>query len=385
LGKGNGHRVFLVGCFVAVIFAGFALETGVEVHRWTNEAIEDGLAQAEVPQVAELFLHVPSAKNLRVFENELKESSWLNQMLRPRMQCLNFFMLNDPGDKGLVGREGWYFYKPGVRYLVEPYPSGAGVASAIISFRDQLAKRDIRLLVVPVPGKASVYPGRLAARATGKGEQIHANTRRLIEELRASDVEVVDVFETLRQERSSASLGKLYLSQDTHWSPAGVKLAASVVAKKIRDMGLAPTPAVDYNLKPVSLARLGDVIRMMKSPGIERRVEPEKVLCSQVVRRSSGELYADDVESPILVLGDSFLRIYQYDAPRSAGFISHLAHQLRSPLTSVVNDGGASTLVRRDLLSRPDKLAGKKLVIWEFVERDIRFGKDGWQDVPLPR
>jgi hypothetical protein len=93
--------------------------------------------------------------------------------------------------------------------------------------------------------------------------------------------------------------------------------------------------------------------------------------------------YRDDPTSPVLVLGDSFLRIYQTDAPTSAGFIAHLARELRHPVASVVNDGGASTLVRQELARRPQLLAGKKVVIWEFVERDIRFGTEGWKRVPL--
>jgi hypothetical protein len=28
-------------------------------------------------------------------------------------------------------------------------------------------------------------------------------------------------------------------------------------------------------------------------------------------------------------------------------------------------------------------LKGKKLVVWEFVERDIRFGAEGWKDIEL--
>jgi hypothetical protein len=43
-----------------------------------------------------------------------------------------------------------------------------------------------------------------------------------------------------------------------------------------------------------------------------------------------------------------------------------------------------STLVRQDLFRRPELLQDKKVVIWEFVERDIRFGAEGWQLVPLP-
>jgi hypothetical protein len=86
----------------------------------------------------------------------------------------------------------------------------------------------------------------------------------------------------------------------------------------------------------------------------------------------------------VLVLGDSFLRIYQQDEPGGAGFIAHLARELKQPLTSVVNDGGASTLVRQELHRRPALLQNKRVVVWEFVERDIRLGTEGWQQVPLP-
>ena len=58
---------------------------------------------------------------------------------------------------------------------------------------------------------------------------------------------------------------------------------------------------------------------------------------------------------------------------------------LGNRLPSIVNDGGASTLVRQELARRPALLLNKKLVIWEFAERDIRFGTEGWQIVPLAR
>ena len=67
-----------------------------------------------------------------------------------------------------------------------------------------------------------------------------------------------------------------------------------------------------------------------------------------------------------------------------AGFIAHLARELKQPLASVVNDGGASTLVRQELHRRPALLENKRVVVWEFVERDIRLGMEGWQTVPLP-
>ena len=86
----------------------------------------------------------------------------------------------------------------------------------------------------------------------------------------------------------------------------------------------------------------------------------------------------------VLVLGDSFLRIYERDEPGAAGFIAHLAKELGQPLSSIVNDGGASTLVRQELARRPQRPGpARALVIWEFVERDIGYGTEGWQILPL--
>ena len=132
------------------------------------------------------------------------------------------------------------------------------------------------------------------------------------------------------------------------------------------------------------MQRLGDVLIMMSLPLTNRLFQPESVACKQVVREDTGELYQDDKASPLLILGDSFLRIYERDEPKSAGLISHLAQALSMPLTSIVNDGGASTLVRQELSRKPELLQNKQVVIWEFVERDIRFGTEGWQKVPLP-
>ena len=117
---------------------------------------------------------------------------------------------------------------------------------------------------------------------------------------------------------------------------------------------------------------------------MERLFAPQSVDCTQVIDAASGTPYADDPNAPVLVLGDSFLRIFERDEPGSGGFVAHLAGQLGFGLSSIINDGGASTLVRQQLSRKPALLDGKKVVVWEFVERDIRFGTEGWQRVPLP-
>ena len=63
-----------------------------------------------------------------------------------------------------------------MQYLVEPvrsvpvraYPQTPhdaitnDIFTAIVSFRDELAKRGIKLLVMPAPNKSSIYPEMLA-------------------------------------------------------------------------------------------------------------------------------------------------------------------------------------------------------------------------------
>ena len=38
-------------------------------------------------------------------------------------------------------------------------------------------------------------------------------------------------------------------------------------------------------------------------------------------------------------------------------------------------------LVREKLARKAGVLKGKNLLIWEFVERDLRFGAEGWKTI----
>jgi hypothetical protein len=378
--KSKIKHVSLITAFILVLLS-------VGVVQFATE-----LSEGQQPQVAELFQQVPTKGNLRMFENDLEKSCRLADKFRPSVQYAQFLLLADMGDKALMGRSGWFFYKPAIQYLIEPLPTDSAygpsdILSAITSFRDQLARHSIKLLVVPAPNKASIYPEMLTRRAVGLQQPVNPKTIDILSKLRESGVEVVDLFRLFAEARKSQPPGdnkRYYLEQDSHWSPDGMHLAAQAVTKRILDSGWAEKGNVKYRLKSVTIERHGDVLKMVRVPKIESSFEPEILNCEQVVNADIGRLYHDDPNSQILVMGDSFLRIYSRDEPGCAGFIEHLACELGLPLTSVINDGGASTLVRQELSRKPALLRNKKLVVWEFVERDIRFGTEGWQQVQLP-
>jgi hypothetical protein len=374
----NAARLLVQG-FLAIVFAVPLLQLGVELRR------------GQEVSALEVFRQKPSAANLRAYEDSLEDASVVARALRPLFQFAQFTWLRDGGEKALVGRDGWLFYKPGFDDMIargQPTTATNDPVAAIVAFRDALAARGVQLLVVPAPNKESVYPDRLTRRAPEGQGLLSPTTRGLLERLRAAQVEYVDLFAAFAAARTNAPASNpapLYLKQDSHWSPDGLSLAARAVARRLAALGWIQPGRAGFAEKPSPVNRLGDVLRMLQSVAIERASTAESVPCVQVVREDGGQLYQDEPDSEVLVLGDSFLRVYQQDEPGAAGFIAHLAKELKQPLTSLVSDGGASTLVRQELHRRPALLRNKKVVVWEFVERDLRLGTEGWQWVPLPR
>jgi hypothetical protein len=344
-------------------------------------------------------------------------------MVRPAVQRVQFEMLGDCGAKGVAGRDGWFFYRPGLQALYEEDRGGTdrrAVVAAITAFRDQLRDRGIELLVVPVPGKACMYPDRVTGRSASPHLTADAPGALLLAALERHGIATVDLYQTFRAARGDGAGASpdepLYLSRDTHWTPAGARLAAHAVAARVRELGRAPERPWNYATRTVRVARNGDVLAMVQVPGLSDRYAPEVVECAQVLDPmagamvpppggrpgtfTNGHLIDTPLEAAILLLGDSYCRIYQYAEPASlaagasgekrrllpgsAGFPSLLALALEAPVDYIVSDGGAATDVRRRLSVDPEILQAKRIVVWEFAERDILLGADGWEAVPLP-
>ncbi len=370
---------FLVLVFLAII-------AGIP----TSQALLE-VWRGESPQALEIFEEKPTAANLRAYEHRLEEAAWASAQLRPWVQYAQLEWFRDGGRKALVGRDGWLFYRPGFDATVgrpESLPGQSGVEDplpAILAFRDELAARGIALVLMPAPNKESIYPDQLTRRAKPGQVILSLSTRQLLTRLEAAKVECIDLFKVYADARQSGPAGTpLYLVQDSHWSAAGVQLAARQTAARLLEHGWVKRGQTDYAQRPAPVSRIGDVIQMLQAPPFELRCAPETVPCLQVVRERDRQPYRDDPDSELLVLGDSFLRIYEQDEPGSAGFIAHLAKELKQPVTSLVSDGGASTLVRQELHRRVSLLKHKKVVLWEFVERDLLLGAEGWQLIHLP-
>lgn len=363
----------------ALIAAFLALLVAVPLAQWISEA-----RHGEPPSVLRILTTRPSPANFQAFEKQLEDSSITARTLRPWVQAIQFLVLRHGGEKTLRGRGDWLFYQPGIAAITRrTSPSDSTVEQALAAvahFRDALAARGIRLVVMPAPNKESVYPDQLATPSRSPGPIMpNPHTRRFLEGCATKGIEVIDLFAVFRSARAEPASVPLYLTQDSHWSPAGMERAAGAAAARLQGHAIGTS-----HIAPVVVRRHGDLIRMLRSPPLEARLPPEEILCRRVIEPGSTVPYRDATHAGVLVLGDSFLRVYQEDEPGQAGFVAHLAHRLGQPVASIISDGGASTLVRQELHRRPQLLAGARVVLWEFVERDLQLGTEGWQLVPIP-
>ena len=327
-----------------------------------------------------------TSRYLRAFENKVEDENALVLAFRPKYQLAVWNVFNDPGEKVVLGAgEGrWLFYRQDVEFLVQPSPLDVRSAKldnpiqAILKFRDQLKAKGVELLVVITPGKPSIYPERL----TGiDGLKLAGHGKAILDSLMKLGLNTVDLYTPLLSAKADdAKLGALYLDDDTHWTPRGAELAAGEIAKKVNamvDAGLVNIgePSMDYVVSDSLADRMGDIGEMS---GLNKF----NVFKAQQVTGHVVSPFKDDFrKSKILILGDSFSRIYQTDSPVNAGWIAHFAKNISRPVSSIVSDGGASTLVREKLARKAGVLKGKKLLIWEFVERDLRFGAEGWKTI----
>ena len=360
---------------------------------------------------------------LRAFESKVEDENAVVLALRPRYQLAVWKAFGDAGEKVVPGKQlgdaskPWLFYRQDVEFLVQPSPLDVRAAKldnpieAITRFRDQLRTKGVELLVVVVPGKPSIYPERLTGKTTDNVVFGHGQV--IIDSLAKLGFNTVDLYSPLWSAKSNdGEKGSLYLDDDTHWTPRGAELAAEVIAAKVLQMKDAGE--VDFGPKGQEYVTVDSLADSMGDIGEMRglnkynvfqaqRVTGHVVMQQNVALRDSvvvASLTGDSValriadttrmpfkddfrKSKILILGDSFSRIYQTDAPVNAGWISHFAMNVKQPVSSIVSDGGASTLVREKLARKAGVLKGKKLLIWEFVERDLRFGAEGWKDVDI--
>ncbi len=341
------------------------------------------------------------------YEKALDQQSIARRFVQPRLQAFLTSWLGAGNEKGIVGRDGWLYYQPGLAYLTgpdfvddkellirtkrmvdkegetEPHPDPR---PALLQFQRDLAQAGIRLVAFPTPDKAMLQPAQLARRM-GEQEEVpvpnNRGYRRFVEELERAGVDVFDPAPVqVRRDQIR------FLQQDSHWTPDYMDEVAGQLAEHLKNRhGLAPSPeAANYRLCPRQVSHVGDLVDMLKLPEGQRFFQPQTVTIQQVVDASTGQPWEASSEADLLLLGDSYTNIYSSNSlgwGTDAGFAEHLSYRLHRPLDVLAMNGSGATGIRREL-ARPenkDRLVGKRVVIYQFAIRDLAV--ENWVPIRL--
>ena len=342
-------------------------------------------------------------RDAKAYEKGQEDESFLAVAAIPPTQAVTASLLGLGNEQVYIGRDGWLFYQPEVGYLadegfmrkdfqrarirggnVQPDP-----VKGIVNFRDQLAARGIRLLLMPAPVKPMIEPEHLSARYEPWSGNVLQNPSYadFLKALDKAGVDYLDVSGAIAAAKKSSGLPQ-FLKTDTHWTPGAMELSASLLAEKLRALGVAPAGSAGLKRTSETIAGKGDIAAMLKLRATST-LYPAQTVTIQPVSKADGSPWSSDPAAGVLVLGDSFTNIYSLEPMgwgKSAGFVEQLAFQLQAPVDSIQrNDAGAHAtreLLARELAQGRDRLAGKKVVVWEFAMRELSVGD--WKIVELP-
>jgi hypothetical protein len=361
-------------------------------------------AEEESP-LLDLLRREPTVESLRQVEHDLEEASYAKAFVQPHLQLLLTRFGRVGNQRAVVGRRGWLYYTPGVMHVAGPGfldpdvqsqrelveqdadegPIHADPRPAILELDAALARRGIRLVLMPVPDKAAVEAESLHARGRPSRVVDNPDFDRFVGELQARGVAVFDARQLLPGPNEAAA----FLVQDTHWTPDWMERVARALGAMVSQLGaLGPAPAPTLQAVEQSAERVGDLVDMLKLP------EDQAVFLPQVVRihpvqDARGNAWEPDPDAEILLLGDSFTNVFSLEGMgwgAAAGLGPQLALALQRPLDVIAqNDSGAFATRRalaRELAAGNDRLAGKRVVIWAFAARELSTGD--WKRIELP-
>ena len=300
----------------------------------------------------------------------------------------------------LAGEDGWLFFRPELRFLSvgkfwgadavkvsrAPKQALADPLPAIVDFNEQLKKRGILLVLLPVPAKAAIYPDKVSLALPASHADPAPFLHQFYDELRAKGVDVLDLTTVFTQERDG-ELGAVYCKTDTHWSGAGCVLAAHAIRQELHPLSASLGTGKTYDAQWSETEIHGDLADLQK----DAKTNPltEKIRIRTVREKPSGAGVEPDPASPVLLMGDSHTLVFHDFRATNAGLLDQLAAEMGFAPDLIGTMGSGATQVRAQLYRRclkdPSYLGKKKAVVWCCTSRDFTEASSGWGILPVAK
>ncbi len=353
---------------------------------------------------------IPDGHTLRALEKKMEDDSVVFNATRPPTQLALTKALRAGNGQVVIGVENWLFYDKEVRAITgrgflqdSPYRKASlttvnapivrdqmGDASierhdsvpTILDFQQQLKKRGIVLIVMPIPVKATIYPEKLWPnyKQTDDLPQ-NVSLPRWKAVMEAHGIRVLDVTPDLLKAKARGE--ELFVSTDTHWTPRAAEIAAHKLSEMVTQTAtLSPRVAVAYKRVAGNGRAPDDLVRVLGLPKDQTLFVRRPIKWNGVYTPRGTVLQAQQ-NTELLMLGDSFTGFYDGGG---ASLFQQLGYELKRPIDALVVPNGGSYLSRLKLVQEAargrDHLQGKRIVILEFTARDLYSGN--WKIYDLP-
>ncbi|MBT1445098.1 hypothetical protein KJI95_11260 [Shewanella sp. JM162201] len=277
------------------------------------------------------------------------------------------FHLFGEGARGVVfGRDGWLF--TGQEFLI-PNNLDANIErqlARIVAAKTALAARGKTLVILPVPMKVDIYRGHAQRAPSAVQLGLYDDFVARLRELQLTVVPVRQAF------LDSAATELLYVPNDSHWTPAGARLAAAELGKALQSQ----RGSDNFVTQEQSREQFqGDLVNFLKfDPSLAPEYfRPWLRPVFETVRQSDADadLFAD-VSHRVALLGTSYTAM---EAWNFAGFLQQqLAQEL---LTQAYEGAGPFKAMDEFLAGELNNNPELELVVWEFPVRTLLADREG--------
>lgn len=332
------------------------------------------------------------------FEDGLEEDSALIALVQPSAQLLLTRWLGAGNEEAYPGKDGWLYFRPDVDALIGPpflapevlwrrerggdkwsAPPQPDPLPAIAELQGLVEAAGGRLIVIPTPLKPAIHPEMFSRRYAGFTTAVRNPSETAfvaaVETLGVGVFDPAPVLMAARQETGKPQ----FLETDTHWTPQAVDRVARRLAEYLLDnYGLAPI--LRYSRREATVENLGDIAAKLRLPAGQSLLQPEEIRIERVYGLDR-QLWRPDPEADVLLLGDSFTNVFS--APElgwgtAAGLAEQLSFHLGRPVDRLAVNAGGSHATRGALEradgGAPAALAGKKVVLYQFANRELSGG-----------
>ncbi|MBU6234412.1 MAG: hypothetical protein KGQ41_01090, partial [Alphaproteobacteria bacterium] len=285
--------------------------------------------------------------------------------------ALNYGVFRNGKPGVVIGENGWLFTN---EEFIQ-YPGAKKQIQTKVDFikqvKDILEAHNIKLVVALVPAKARVYEDQLG---TYKYPEYNRSNYQIFRKaMKDLGIPVTDIYWLMNEKKDEDF--SLFLKTDTHWSLAGARMAARLVANTVNES--YPNLLQNKSTYTVDFGELsahdGDLLRYVPLGKWADKFDIEHDYIKKVIveasdaqkkEESADDLFGDAAVPEVTLVGTS------YSANPKWAFADFLKENLGTEVLNAADEGmGPFETMKKYLHNDAFKKTPPKLLVWEIPER----------------